>query len=116
MLSFTSFRNLAVAAIVSLPSAMAFMPAAEAGMQNFKLVNRTRFAIERVNISPSQHDGWGPDRLGRNQVIRPGDVHNFTFTGFDECFFDIKVVFEDGDKSEKRNVNLCEVRVFNVNE
>jgi tetratricopeptide (TPR) repeat protein len=86
------------------------------GVQNFKLVNRSSKAIQRVYISTSTDDNWGADRLGENEVIRPGNSHNFNFTGFSTCLFDIKVTFTGGSKAEKRQVDLCKVAVFNVDD
>jgi hypothetical protein len=116
MLSITSFRNLSLAAAVVLPTSLAFATPAKADVQNFTMRNNTSTTIERVYISSNNDDNWGRDRLGRTQVIRPGNSHRFNFTGFDECVFDIKVVFSDGDESEKRGVNLCQISTFNVNE
>jgi hypothetical protein len=116
MLSLTSFRNLSIATAVAIPTGLVFHAPARAGLQNFTMNNNTGTTIERVYISSNNDDNWGPDRLGRTQVIRPGASHRFNFTGFDECVFDIKVVFSDGDKSEKRGVDLCQIGTFNVNE
>jgi hypothetical protein len=115
MPSLQSFRNFAVAAAVALPTSFAANAPAQAGLQNFTMNNNTDTTIERVYISPNNDDGWGPDRLGRTQVIRPGNSHRFNFTGFDECVFDIKVVFADGTNTEKRDVDLCQISTFNVN-
>jgi hypothetical protein len=116
MVSLTSLRNLSVAAAVVLPTSLAFVAPARAGLQNFTMRNNTSTTIERVYISTNDDNNWGPDRLGRTQVIRPGASHRFNFTGFDECIFDIKVVFADGDESQKRGVDLCQISTFNVNE
>jgi tetratricopeptide (TPR) repeat protein len=86
------------------------------GVQNFRLVNRSSKAIQRVYISKSTDDNWGADRLGENQVIQPGNSHKFNFTGFTSCLFDIKVTFTGGSKAEKRQVDLCKVAVFNVDD
>jgi tetratricopeptide (TPR) repeat protein len=84
------------------------------GVQNFTMRNLTNTTIERVYISTSTDDDWGPDRLGRTQVIYSGESNDFDFTGFAECLFDIKVVFTDGGIGEKRNVNLCQISTFDV--
>jgi tetratricopeptide (TPR) repeat protein len=86
------------------------------GIQNFVMRNRSSKVIERVYISASTNDNWGDDRLGRTEVIRPGGSYSFNFTGFSECLFDIKVAFADGSTGEKRNVNLCRISTFDVND
>jgi hypothetical protein len=115
MLSLKPFRNLTLAAAVAFPGSLALNAPAQAGLQNFTMRNNTRTTIERVYISTNNDENWGPDRLGQTQVIRAGASHRFNFTGFDECVFDIKVVFADNTNSEKRNVNLCQISTFNVN-
>jgi hypothetical protein len=89
---------------------------AVAGLQNFTMHNNASSTIERVYISTSRDRDWGPDRLNDNQTIRPGAAHDFNFNGFDDCVFDIKVVFVDGSKGERRDVDLCRVGTFYVND
>ncbi len=51
----------------------------------------------------------GGDLLGQN-VLRNGQTFDVSFPQrSSECLWDIKVVYNDGDQSELRQVNLCRV-------
>ena len=64
-----------------------------AGAQDFTLVNATEHTILSVYISSSGSNIWGPDRL--NGYLTPGDWTEFTFTGYDDDLWDIRIVYLD---------------------
>lgn len=77
--------------------------------QNFSLINRTGFQINEVYVSPSASDSWGRDILG-DGVMPSGTRRNISFPQRTRaCMFDLRIVYEDGDRSEAREINLCEV-------
>lgn len=77
--------------------------------QNFTVVNNTGFTVMTLNVSSSNENSWGPDILGAN-VIANGASAMVTFErGQSECIWDIRATYEDGDTSDMRGVNLCEV-------
>jgi serine/threonine-protein kinase len=100
----------------SSPSSSPSAASQSDALQNFTLKNNTRTAIQEVHISTNEDENWGPNRLTGVDSIPARGSHKFNFTGFTECLFDIRVVFADGDKSEKRGVDLCKIGTFNVNE
>jgi hypothetical protein len=84
------------------------------GKQDFALVNRTGYQIDQVYVSSSANSNWGRDLLGSN-VLRNGGVFNVSFgRNTQDCSWDIKVVYNDGDTSEFRRVNLCQVSRVNL--
>jgi hypothetical protein len=112
-----TFRNAALAAVLVLPSSLLAVTPAEAARQDFTLRNRSSHTIERLYVSASTDENWGPDILGDDTTIAAGESYRVRFpNGTRGCKFDIKVVFDDGDESEKREVNLCRVRTFTVND
>ena len=73
------------------------------------MINRTGYQIDQIYIGPSSSPNWGPDLLGRN-VLANGRNFDVRFPQrSNECLWDIKVVYNDGDQSELRQVNLCQV-------
>lgn len=64
-----------------------------AGAQDFILVNATEHTVHSVYISSSGSSVWGPDRL--TGYLEPGDWTTFTFTGYDDDLWDIKIVYRD---------------------
>jgi hypothetical protein len=79
------------------------------GRQDFTLINRTGYQIDRVHVSSSQQRSWGPDILGRGVLVNNATI-NITFPQkSNECMWDMRVVYNDGDQSEWRQLNLCRI-------
>lgn len=77
--------------------------------QDFQLVNRTGYQIDEVYVGPNSSDEWGDDVLGK-QVFEDGKLVNIRFNPkASVCSWDIQVVYNDGDKSQFRNIDLCSV-------
>ena len=79
------------------------------GRQDFALVNRTGYQIDQVYVSSSRENSWGADVLGRG-VLVPNATVNITFPQkSSECMWDMRVIYNDGDRSEWRQLNLCRI-------
>jgi len=102
------FATLAMLALVLLPGA-AFAQA----QQDFQLINNTGYTINEIYVGSSADTNWGRDLLGAN-VLRDGQTFNVRFAaGTQGCLWDIRIVYEDGDNAEMRQINLCQVsRIF----
>lgn len=88
---------------------LAPLPVLAQGKQDFTLVNRTGYQIDEVYVGPVSQRHWGEDVMGKD-AIADGDSADITFNGGSKaCKWDIKVVYNDGDESEFREVNLCNV-------
>lgn len=84
-------------------------PAFSQAAQDFTLVNRTGYQIDQVYVGPVSSSKWGKDVMGK-AAIGDGQQANITFSGqSNACQWDIKVVYDDGDESEFRDVNLCNI-------
>ena len=80
-----------------------------AGQQNFSLVNNTGHTVVTLNVSASNQNSWGEDILGRDTLAN-GETAQITFPhGETECNFDIRATYDDGDTTDARGVNLCQV-------
>lgn len=89
--------------------AAAFTPglALAQAKQDFTLVNRTGYQIDEVYVGPVSQSHWGEDVMGKDS-IGDGESADISFNGgSNACKWDIKVVYNDGDESEFRGVNLC---------
>lgn len=75
-----------------------------AGKSSVKITNKSKWQIDQMFMSPADTDEWGPDQLGE-QVIKTG--MSFTLTDIPCNKWDIKLVDEDGDECELRDVDLC---------
>ena len=77
--------------------------------QNFTVVNNTGHTVMTLNVSASNENSWGPDILGRD-VLSNGESAAITFErGESQCNFDIRATYDDGDTTDMRGVNLCQV-------
>jgi len=92
-------------------------PAAPAGdqtNQNFTLNNQTGHVVVTLNVSPTGDDQWGPDILGRD-VLANGESAQISFPrGETQCQWDIRATYDDGDTTDARGVNLCELTTVNL--
>jgi hypothetical protein len=84
-------------------------PAGDQTNQNFTITNNTGHVVTTLNFSPSDSNEWGPDILGRD-VLANGESAQISFErGETQCNWDIRATYDDGDTTDARNVNLCEV-------
>jgi hypothetical protein len=91
--------------------AAAFATPAQAGQQDFVILNKTGYPIEEVYVSASSKDEWEEDVLGRD-ILPAGERTKISFSSDENaCLWDLKVVYEDGEAAEWQGVNLCEISV-----
>ncbi|MDB5371792.1 MAG: hypothetical protein JWP04_434 [Belnapia sp.] len=91
-----------------LPLAFAVMvtPAgAQPADPSFRLTNRTARAIAEIYVASSGVNSWGTDRLGDKTL---GSGANTTIRlPAGQCVNDVRVVFDNGEATERRRVNTC---------
>ena len=84
-------------------------PAGDQTNQNFTITNQTGHTVMTLNVSPSNEDAWGPDILGSN-VLSNGESASVTFPRAEtQCQWDIRATYDDGDTTDVRGANLCQV-------
>jgi hypothetical protein len=96
------------------PLALLTPAASQANDTSFELVNRSSESILKVNISPIDATGWGPDLLGKD-VILSGSKQLFNPGSSNGCLFDVRVVYQSNREEERRSVNLCETEALAFN-
>ncbi len=72
---------------------------------SFRLVNRGRSDINEVYASAAGVDSWGRDRLGDDTVAAGATKVIRLPNG--QCMYDVRVVFANGEATERRRLNLC---------
>jgi hypothetical protein len=97
---------------------LAFLAApsvAEEADQDFKLVNRTGYDLEKVFVSPSKLEDWGNDVMGRD-VLGDGDSVNIKFhPKAKTCQWDLKVIYTvDGSSAIWHDIDLCSVEKITI--
>lgn len=79
---------------------------------SFTLVNRGRSPVNELYLSTTGDDRWGEDRLGDATV--PAGASKVIRLPAGECLYDMRVVFANGDATEKRRLNLCQTNTMRV--
>lgn len=98
-------RNALPLAAALLLSMTGFAAASDA---DFRLKNKTGYQIDEVYVSPHSSKNWGRDRMG-SDALADGEAVDIVFPhGNGACKFDIQVKYNDGDKAEWGNVDLCQ--------
>ncbi len=83
--------------------------AAVAGDQDFTLVNKTGYEIDKVYVSAVNAKSWEEDILGKD-TLEDGSSVNISFKRSESaCRWDMMVVYSDGDKATWTNLNLCRI-------
>lgn len=88
--------------------------AAEA-KQDFTLVNKTGYDIDKVFVSPTKSGDWEEDVLGKD-VLEDGDSWEIKFhRAAKTCKWDLKVVYSDDDSSAVwYGIDLCSVEKITI--
>ncbi|WP_425229803.1 hypothetical protein [Sphingomonas sp.] len=108
---------LSTAAVVPLPTLNQAHATPPSGCRDGKdrrvrMINATRYTIERLFGSNTSRRTWEEDVLGE-RVLRPGDAVMVNWDdGTCACMFDFKANFSDGDNSIKHGVNVCRISRF----
>lgn len=79
---------------------------------SFRLVNRSKAEVSEVYASVTGDDGWGRDRLG-DDTVAAGATRVIRLPP-GECRYDVRVVFANGEATEKRRLNLCAITDLRV--
>ncbi len=79
---------------------------------SFRIVNRGNREIDEVYARVAGTADWGRDRLGDATISH--DSYKVITLPRGQCVWDVRLVFADGQSSEKRRVNLCDVTDFPV--
>ena len=81
---------------------------------DFTLKNKTGYQIDEVYVSPHASKNWGRDRMG-SDALADGDTVDIAFPhGGSACRFDIQVKYNDGDKAEWGDVDLCKYTAISL--
>lgn len=84
-------------------------PAAQAGAQDFTLINDTGVEIHEVYASPTKADDWEEDIMGRD-TLDDGESVDISFSPKEAAkLWDLKVVDGDGNSIIWTRLNLLEI-------
>lgn len=69
-----------------------------------RVQNESRYAIHYLYLSSTSESNWGQDQLGQEIIAAGG---NYTITNVPCGNYDVKIVDQDRDECEVRNVRFC---------
>jgi hypothetical protein len=99
---------LALCALAGLAGAAA----AQTNDPSFRVNNRGNQTVNELYVSSSAQGSWGADHLGQN-VLPPGQSYVIRLPS-GQCINDIRVVYQGGQATERRQVNTCDITDFNL--
>lgn len=100
-------RLLAAAAV----SAALLAPTAQAQTESidFTLTNNTEYVLTHLYISLPSTNEWEEDIFGAD-VLGSGETFDISIDdGLDECVYDVRADFGDGDSIQISSVDFCEL-------
>ena len=78
---------------------------AQSNDPSFRLTNNSAVVINEIYVSSSANNNWGADRLG-DRTLASGGTYTIRLPA-GQCVNDIRVVYANGQASERRRVNTC---------
>jgi hypothetical protein len=72
---------------------------------SFRLTNNASVTINEIYVSSSATNSWGADRLG-DRTLGSGSSYTIRLPA-GQCVNDIRVVYANGQATERRRVNTC---------
>jgi hypothetical protein len=80
-----------------------------ANAASFHVHNESNATIAYLLVSPAENPYWShaDEMLGSDQYIGPGQNWDFDFAAGDDCVFDMRAVFTNGQAIVRYNVDFC---------
>ena len=75
---------------------------------SFTLVNRASMAVRELFVTPAGDANWGQNRL-LGRTIPPGGSFLVKRRADGNCIMDIRAVFADGHREERKGLNTCNI-------
>ena len=72
---------------------------------SFRLTNNSSGKINEIYVSSAGVNSWGPDRLG-DRALNSGGSYTIRLPN-GQCVNDIRVVYGNGQSTERQRVNTC---------
>lgn len=89
--------------------AVALVPAAMAGDQDFTVLNKTGIEIHELYVTPHDSNDWEDDILGEDTLANGAEV-DIKFSRKEKAkLWDLKVVDADGSEVTWENLDLLEI-------
>jgi len=101
-------RKLILLLCLTFSVAAATPASAQTKNPSFNLVNHASQAIRELYVTPAGDDKWGQNRLASGPIA-PGNSFAVRRHIDGNCVFDIRVIYADGTREERRTVDTCKI-------
>lgn len=82
---------------------------AEGSDNDFTVVNKTGYTIDKIFVSPHDKNSWGDDIMGKD-LLKDGESVDIKFhSGADADDYDLKVVYEDKEEAVWADLHLPKI-------
>ena len=109
----TKIFTLAAAAVL-LAASGAASAAPDGKNRKILIENNSSLSVRELYASPITATGWEEDLLGLKTLPVGESIKANVDNGTDECYYDLKAVFDGGKAYEKRKVNVCAVSTWTL--
>jgi hypothetical protein len=111
-----SKRSSRFIAVVTLIISMVAASNAVAQNLQFQLINQSGYNITGFFVSPTGTQAWEANLMPQGYVLAHGYYVDVNIRdGLTVCFYDIAILFDDGDELHDYQLNLCELGSYTVN-
>ena len=95
--------------VVVLVLALSVASVAQARSVSFDVINNTGYTLTALYAGPSSFDDWGSNVLDRPAQDGTSVSITIQLPNANECRFDFRYEFSDGDAYEEYAINVCEI-------
>ncbi len=88
--------------------------APEAGTPALTVANDYRVPVVKLFVSPSNTRSWGPNRLGRNQMVAAETTAAIPLPAGAGCVFDLRAGFDNEVTQQLGHVDLCRTHLVHL--
>ncbi|MDQ2104418.1 hypothetical protein [Azospirillum isscasi] len=102
-------KSIIVKGAAAVAAMFLFHGIAQAGQQDFTILNKTGYPLKHIYVSESDNEKWDEDVLGRD-VLEDGESFDLSFGKAEKtCKWDMKVIYDDGESAIWQDLNLCKI-------
>jgi hypothetical protein len=102
----SAFLQISVFVFCAAALGILALPVNAQNRYSLKITNNSKYPIQKLFVSSTEDNEWGPDQLGegKNDVLDPGEV--FTLTDLVPGEYNIKFVDPDGDPCVLKDIKI----------
>lgn len=109
-------RSLISIALTGVVLMLVNAPRAEAADRRVKIINNTDYTMIKFQASNTKRKSWEEDMLGKSTVSPGGSFVANINDGTGACMFDFRATFQGNREATRRNINVCKITSWTIND